>query len=289
MSDCGGRCSCAPNSGVTHVPADGGRWVSLFHVPKMDCPAEERIIRMALDGHVSAGGLAFDLPGRQLRVAHDGAIEPIAERLGSLGLGATLLETRAASADAQPASANEAGEARTLKLLLAINAFMFVAEMFAGLIAQSTGLIGDSLDMFADAAVYGVALYAVGRGAQLQMNAARLAGLLQLLLAIGLLIEVGRRFVFGSEPQSLSMMVVAGIALLANVLCLLLIHRHREGGVHMRASWIFSANDVLINAGVIVAGALVAWSGSRYPDLLIGSLIGILVALGARRILALRP
>ncbi|MCQ4235697.1 cation transporter [Pseudomonas stutzeri] len=288
MSGCDGPCGCAPHPQATHASEAGGRWVSLFHVPKMDCPAEERLIRMALDGHVSAGGLAFDLPARQLRVTHDGAIEPIAERLGNLGLGATLLETRAAAVGAPSGRANEAGEAGTLKLLLAINAFMFVAEMLAGLIAQSAGLIGDSLDMFADAAVYGVALYAVGRGARLQMNAARLAGLLQLLLAVGLLVEVGRRFVFGSEPQSLSMMVVAGFALLANVLCLLLIHRHREGGVHMRASWIFSANDVLINAGVIVAGALVAWSGSRYPDLLIGSLLGILVALGARRILALR-
>ncbi|MNW14296.1 hypothetical protein D3C71_2124780 [compost metagenome] len=56
----------------------------------------------------------------------------------------------------------------------------------------------------------------------------------------------------------------------------------------MRASWIFSANDVLANLGVIVAGALVAWTGSPYPDLLIGSVVGLLVLDGARRILALK-
>ena len=50
------------------------------------------------------------------------------------------------------------------------------------------------------------------------------------------------------------MMAVAFLALLANMGCLLLISKHREGGAHMKASWIFSANDVVINVGVIVAG-----------------------------------
>jgi Co/Zn/Cd efflux system component len=136
--------------------------------------------------------------------------------------------------------------------------------------------------------VYGVALYAVGRAARLQMRAAQLAGWLQGLLALGLLVEVGRRFFSGSEPQSLMIMAVSCVALIANVACLLLIARHRDGGVHMKASYIFSANDVLINVGVIVAGGLVAWTGSNYPDLFIGGLIGLVVLLGARRILALR-
>jgi len=142
--------------------------------------------------------------------------------------------------------------------------------------------------MFADAAVYGLALYAVGRSVSLQVRAAHLAGVLQLILALGVLVEVFRRFVFGSEPESLIMMAVAFLALLANMGCLLLISKHREGGAHMKASWIFSANDVVINVGVIVAGALVAWSGSNYPDLIIGTVVGFIVLNGARRILALK-
>lgn len=95
-------------------------------------------------------------------------------------------------------------------------------------------------------------------------------------------------FFYGSEPQSTLMMGVGLLALTANVGCLLLIYSHREGGAHMKASWIFSANDVLANAGVIVAGALVAWTGSPYPDLLIGSIVSLIVLNGARRILALK-
>ncbi|KXO08147.1 Cobalt-zinc-cadmium resistance protein CzcD [Marinobacter excellens LAMA 842] len=172
--------------------------------------------------------------------------------------------------------------------MLGINALLFVVEMTAGLIARSTGLIGESLDNFADAAVYGLALYAVGHSVKMQVRAAHLAGVLQLILAVGVLVEVVRRFVFGSEPESLVMMAIAFVALIANTSCLLLISKHREGGAHMKASWIFSANDVVINLGVITAGALVAWTGSNYPDLIIGTIAGGIVLNGARRILALK-
>lgn len=96
------------------------------------------------------------------------------------------------------------------------------------------------------------------------------------------------RFLFDSEPEPALMMGIALLALVANVSCLALLARHREGGVHMKASWIFSTNDVLANIGVIIAGALVAWTGSNYPDLVIGALIAMLVLNGARRILRLQ-
>ena len=85
------------------------------------------------------------------------------------------------------------------------------------------------------------------------------------------------------------MMVVSVLALCANAACLLLVARHRDGGAHMRASYIFSATDVLANLGVIVAGALVAWTGAPWPDWLVGSLIGAMVLAGALRILKLKP
>lgn len=178
-------------------------------------------------------------------------------------------------------------EARTLRWLLAINAVMFVVESGAGWLAQSTGLIADSLDMAADAMVYGLALYAVGHAGR-QLGAARLSGWLQLLLALGVLAEVLRRWLTGSAPEPLPMMGIALLALAANVACMALLAKHRDGGAHMKSSWIFSTNDVLANLGVIAAGALVAWTGSNLPDLVIGTLIGLLVLNGARRILCLR-
>ena len=287
-------CEATPAEGNTGSGASeaSGNWISVYTVPKMDCPSEERMIRLALNGFEDIRGLSFDLSDRRLKVVHDGEAEPITAKLATLGLGASLQETAAADPESIKAVGGTAisaeQESGTLRWLLGINAVLFAVEMTAGLIAQSTGLIAESLDNFADAAVYGLALYAVGHSVKMQVRAAHLAGVLQLILAVGVLAEVVRRFVFGSEPESLVMMGIAFIALIANTTCLLLISKHREGGAHMKASWIFSANDVVINLGVITAGALVAWTGSNYPDLIIGSIAGIIVLNGARRILALK-
>jgi len=164
---------------------------------------------------------------------------------------------------------------------------MFTVEITVGWLAQSTGLIADSLDMFADAAVYGVSLYAVGKAAKFKLKAAHFSGWLQIALALGVLSEVARRFLYGSEPVSVLMMSFGAVALIANITCLLLIFKSRNQGSHMKASWIFSANDVLANAGVITAGVLVAVTGSQMPDLVIGLLIAGLVMWGAVRILRL--
>ena len=176
-------------------------------------------------------------------------------------------------------------EKKTLIVLLSINAAMFVVESVLGWLAQSTGLIADSLDMFADAAVYGISLYAVGKGILYQARSAQVSGFLQVLLGLGVLFEVIRRLMLGSEPQSVLIMSVGVIALLANMVCLVLISRHKEGGVHMRASWIFSTNDVIANLGVIVSGVLVAITGSRFPDLIVGTIISLIVTWGGIKIL----
>jgi Co/Zn/Cd efflux system component len=145
-------------------------------------------------------------------------------------------------------------ERKTLLALLAINAVMFFTEITLGFLAESTGLIADSLDMLADAGVYGLSLFVVGKGIERQSRAASISGVLQIILGIGVIVEVTRRLLFGSEPESLLIIAVGTAALMANIYCLFLLSRHREAGVHMRASWIFSTNDVIANFGVIISG-----------------------------------
>src|SRR5512139_2518992 len=91
-------------------------------------------------------------------------------------------------------------ERKTLRVVLAINAGMFVFEVVLGWLAQSTGLIADSLDMFADASVYAISLYAVGKSAALQAGSARLSGFAQILLALLVLADVIGKLLYGSEP-----------------------------------------------------------------------------------------
>ena len=174
---------------------------------------------------------------------------------------------------------------QTLRVVLAINAVMFVAEMTTGLLADSTGLIADSLDMLADASVYAISLFAVGRAAKVRRGAATASGVLQIALGGGVLIEVVRRFYFGAEPIGWTMIYIASTALVANAVCLRLLWKHRGGDVNFRASYIFSANDVIANIGVIVSGALVVLTGSPIPDLLIGIIIAAVVLNGGVKIL----
>lgn len=174
---------------------------------------------------------------------------------------------------------------RVLVTLLAINGTMFVVEIIVGILAQSSGVIADSLDMLADALVYGGGLYAIGKTAAVKQDAARWAGWFQLSLAVSIVVDLVRRGVVGSEPHSSLMMGIATVALAANAYCLRLLRKHREGEVHMRASWIFTRTDVIANIGVIVAGALVRLTDSRWPDLLAGGAIAGVVIRGGMEIL----
>ena len=171
-------------------------------------------------------------------------------------------------------------ESKVLVILLLINAVMFLVEFGVGWWAQSTALIADAMDMLADAMVYGVGLYAVGKAASAKIHAATLSGWLQAGIGLLVIVDVIRRFIYGSEPASILMMGMGVIALIANVICLILISKHRKGEVHMRASWIFSKNDVIANLGVILAGVMVGWTGSRLPDLIIGFVVALIVFRG---------
>ncbi len=162
---------------------------------------------------------------------------------------------------------------------------MFVSEFAAGWIAESTGLIADSFDMLADAVVYGLSLAAVSRTDPGRAKTATVSGVFQLTLGMGALGEVARRSILGSSPEPTYMVLVAAVALAANAACLRIIAKHRDEGVHMRASYIFSQNDVLANAAVIVGGVLVAATGASIWDLIVGAGIGILVMSGGVRIL----
>ncbi len=291
-------CSCYENSPTSQIAVsviesslancEEGPWFrSTFRIPGMDCPSEEQMIRLRFSD-VPTKFIHFDIPGRTLVVGHAGDVRLLIERLTPLGYGAELQESRPLLADDSIPIADATSEAKVLWILLGINFLMFVIEIIAGWWADSAGLISDAADMFADAAVYGVALYAVGKDAKHKLSAARISGMLQLILSFGALSETGRRIITGSAPEEVAMIGISLLALAANVWCLLLISGRQHQGVHMRASYIFSANDVLANLGVILAGVLVAWSGSSLPDWIIGTLIGTMVLIGSIRILRLR-
>lgn len=259
---------------------------SLFLISKMDCPCEESLIRMKLEGDAQIVNLRFDLAKRTLTVTHKGAVDRITRELEELKLGSRLVNT---SQCEQPILTQESERQRkTLWWVLIINALFFVLEMSTGIISGSMGLVADSLDMLADALVYGMSLLVVGAAVIRKKRVAKWSGYLQILLALWGLSEVVKRFIGLETPPDFRIMIVmSSIALVANSICLYLLQRTKSEDAHMRASIIFSANDVIINLGVIVAGLLVWWLNSGIPDLIIGIVVFLIVIRGATRILKL--
>lgn len=258
---------------------------TVFEVPKMDCPSEENLIRIKLDGITEIKNLDFDIPGRQLIVTHDGQLELIESSIIDLNLGGNRLGTEQTD---QVEFEEPAKQRKLLWTVLGINFAFFVIEITTGLISKSMGLVADSLDMLADSLVYGISLFAVGAAVARKKNIAKIAGYFQIALAVVGFVEVIRRF-FGVEemPGFGTMIIVSILALTANGFCLYLLQKSKSKEAHMQASAIFTSNDVIINLGVITAGILVYLFGSNKPDLLIGTIVFVIVIRGAIKILRL--
>lgn len=156
------------------------------------------------------------------------------------------------------------------------------------MIANSIGLVADSLDMLADAFVYALSLYAISGTLIMKMRIARISGIFQMLLASLGLLEVIRRF-FGFEavPNSMIMILISFFALIANSISLTILNKSQSKEVHIKSSQIFTSNDVIANIGVIVAGVLVLLFNSKIPDLTVGLFVFLFVLRGAVRILKL--
>ena len=259
---------------------------TIFEVTKMDCPSEENLIRMKLDGISSIANLDFDIVNRKLTVFHQGEIDLIEKSVIDLNLGGKKISTEETD---QTDFIENKNQKKLLWSVLIINFAFFIIEMTTGLISKSMGLIADSLDMLADSFVYGISLFAVGGSLIKKKKIAKLAGYFQITLAIIGFVEVLRRFI-GDEklPDFSTMIIISVFALIANGLCLYILQRSKsKEEAHMKASMIFTSNDVIINLGVIIAGVLVHWLHSNKPDLIIGTIVFILVIQGAFRILKL--
>jgi len=256
---------------------------SIYKISKMDCPSEENIIRMKLEGILNIKHLDFDIPNRELTVYHIGQTNEIEQSIIALNLGGEKVLTESAK---EVSFSQNDNQKKLLWIVLSINFLFFLLEMTTGLISESMGLIADSLDMLADAFVYGISLLAVGGTLTRKKSIAKIAGYFQIILAIVGFIEVIRRFVMVENvPEYSTMILVSILALIANGICLYLLHKSKSKEAHMQASMIFTSNDVIINFGVIIAGVLVNWLDSSMPDLIIGTIVFLIVIQGAIRIL----
>ncbi len=261
---------------------------SIFIIKKMDCPSEKSLIEAKLGSIETIGKLDFDLEKRKLTVFHSKKDRRINDYINDLNLDSECKETVKVQDKDIRFEDSVQSQKKLLKIVLYINFGFFIFEIVAGFISNSMGLIADSLDMLSDSLVYAISLFAVGGSILIKKRVAKLAGYFQILLAIFGFVEVVRRFLgFEQMPHFTSMMVVGTLAFIANMYCLYLFNKSKSEDAHMKASWIFTSNDLIVNIGVIVSGLLVYFLNSNKPDLIIGGIVFIIVINGAMKILKL--
>lgn len=240
---------------------------------------------MKLADFNSIAKLDFNLEDRILTIYHNEDEHSIYKALETLSLETKHLNTEPTS---EKVENEDKLQSRLLWKVLAINFLFFIIELTFGLISHSMGLVADSLDMLSDSFVYGLSLFAVGATVVRKKRIAQISGYIQILLAIIGISEVIRRYFFeDTMPDYLTMIVVSIFALIANWFCLYLLQKSKSEEAHMKASMIFTSNDIIINAGVIIAGILVNVFTDKLPDLIVGSIVFIVVLRGAIRILKL--
>jgi cation diffusion facilitator family transporter len=163
-----------------------------------------------------------------------------------------------------------------LKTVLAINALLFVVELTAGILAQSTALLADSLDMLGDSLVYGFSLYVLWRSAEWKAMAAIVKGVVMGLFGVGVLIEAVYKVLANAVPTAETMGLVGALVLVGNAVCFFALYRHRSDDLNMRSTWLCSRNDIIANMAVLCAAAAVGLTGSFWPDLIVGGAIALL-------------
>lgn len=162
---------------------------------------------------------------------------------------------------------------RVLWAVLIINALMFVVEVYSGIVAHSTALLADSLDMLGDAIVYGFSLFVLAKSLRWQAVAAVIKGVFMLAFGVGVLLEAVYKVLNPVVPNAELMGTIGSLALVANLVCFGMLYRHRSDNLNMSSTWLCSRNDLIANVGVLIAAGASYWLTSRWPDIAVGTLI----------------
>jgi cation diffusion facilitator family transporter len=165
---------------------------------------------------------------------------------------------------------------RVLIVVLAVNLAMFCIEFGAGLLAGSSALLADSLDMLGDSLVYGFSLYVLHESLAWRARAALVKGALMAAFGAGVLMESVSHASAGIPPTVSTMASVGVLALVANAACFALLWRHRADDINLQSTWLCSRNDLVANSAVLVAAGLCAATASVWPDVIVGVGIAVL-------------
>lgn len=174
---------------------------------------------------------------------------------------------------------------RVLWFALVVNAVMFVVEMTAGLSGKSVSLQADAVDFFGDAVSYGLSLAVLSMPMIQRTRVAALKGTVMGLFGLWVAGNIVYNLMNGTVPSAPIMGGIGLLAMLANIVCALMLFRFRSADANLRSVWVCSRNDALSNVAVVIAASGVWATNSGIPDLIVAALIGGLALYGSFEVL----
>lgn len=252
-----------------------------YHVTGMDCASCAAKIEKAARSVSGLEDVKVSTATQimTLRVADSDQLPEVESAITAIGYRLDRLDGRKEGAadddDALPKDLSHITPAykRALWIVIVLNVGYGVVEMIGGFWAGSQALKADALDFLGDGLITFLGILAIGWSLAWRARSALIQGMFLGVLGVGVLITTGYRVLVQHQPEAELMGLFGIIALAVNVAAALVLIPHRTGDSNVRAVWLFSRNDAIGNAAVVVAAGLVALTGTPWPDLVVAVVI----------------
>lgn len=257
-----------------------------YRVTGMDCPSCAAKIEKAARGVGGVEDVKVSIASQimTLRLGDDERLPEIERTVTGLGYQLDRLDRPIAHSEAgddddelpKDLSHITPGYKRALWIVVLLNVGYGIIEMVGGFISGSQALKADALDFLGDGLITFLGLLAIGWTLAWRARSALIQGIFLGLLGLGVLITTGYRVLVLNQPEAELMGLFGAIALVVNLAAAAVLIPHRTGDANVRAVWLFSRNDAIGNAAVVVAAGLVWWTGTPWPDLAVAVVIAAL-------------
>ena len=184
---------------------------------------------------------------------------------------------------------------KRLLLSFALTLLILFAEVIGGIISKSLALLSDAGHMLTDVFALGLSMIAVRIGRKpsdrratfgyqrIGLLAAVFNAVSLIVIALFIFYESYHRFLSPTQIHTTTMLIIAGIGLIGNIIIALIIgHGHKD--LNIKSAWLHVLGDTLSSVGVIISGIIIFYTGWLYADPVASILIGVIILFGGIRV-----
>ena len=174
-----------------------------------------------------------------------------------------------------------------LVIAFIINLIMITADLTYGLMMNSASLLSDAANNAGDVFILGSSLFVLSSTTVVKHKLALLKGIIMTAFGLWAFYHVYLGLIGESQLSGGIISIVGVISLIGNTTVALIMYRHQHKDINFMSAFICCRNDAIASAGIILAGLLVVFTGSFWPDIVIGAAIAVIVCNGGIKIIRL--